>query len=53
MNIGLVIGDEWRVALDEINDKLLRDKLGDVLDKKHLQALSKRRDALQALAAQR
>ena len=53
VNIGLVIGDEWRVALDEINDKLLRDKLGDVLDKKHLQALSKRRDALQALAAQR
>ena len=42
----LSIGREWRNVLLEINDKKLRKTLGDVLDKKRLAALSKRRDVL-------
>jgi len=42
----LNIGREWQSALLEIDDKKLRKELGDVLDKKRLAALSKRRDAL-------
>jgi len=45
-NIELTIGREWRTALLEIDDKKLRKDLGDVLDKKRLAALAKRRDAL-------
>ena len=45
-NIRLTIGDQWRKALLEIDDRKLRENLGDVLDKKRLAALGSRRDAL-------
>lgn len=45
-NIELAIGDEWRSALIRINDAELRKNLGDVLDKRRLKALARRRDAL-------
>jgi len=45
-NIELRIGDQWRTALSEINDEKLRRNLGDVLDKRRLAALARRRDAL-------
>jgi hypothetical protein len=45
-NIKLIIGDEWRTALNELSDEKLRVNLGDVLDKRRLAALAKRRDAL-------
>jgi len=45
-NIELTIGDQWRTALLEIDDERLRKNLGDVLDKRRLSALAKRRDAL-------
>ena len=45
-NIKLTIGDQWRTALSELDDEKLRKNLGDVLDKRRLAALAKRRDAL-------
>ena len=45
-NIELIIGDQWRTALLEIDDEKLRTNLGDVLDRRRLAALAKRRDAL-------
>jgi hypothetical protein len=45
-NIELIIGDQWRTALLELDDERLRTNLGDVLDKRRLAALAKRRDAL-------
>ena len=45
-NRDLVVGDEWRTALLELDDKKLRANLGDVLDRRRLSALAKRRDAL-------
>jgi hypothetical protein len=45
-NVALTIGDQWRAALLEIDDEKLRAELGDVLDKRRLAALAKRRDAL-------
>jgi hypothetical protein len=45
-NIKLTIGDMWRTALIELTDEKLRMNLGDVLDKRRLAALAKRRDAL-------
>lgn len=42
----LVIGDEWRNALLELDNKKLRANLGDVLDRRRLTALAKRRDAM-------
>lgn len=45
-DIELAIGDQWRMALLEIDDETLRTNLGDVLDERHLAALSKRRDAM-------
>jgi len=45
-NRELVVGDEWRTALLELNNKRLRANLGDVLDRRRLAALAKRRDAL-------
>ena len=45
-NIDLTIGDQWRTALLQIGDEKLRNNLGDVLDKRRLSALAKRRDAL-------
>ncbi len=44
--LGAVIGDEWQVALGELDDDVLRTQLGDVLDTWQLRALSRRRDAL-------
>jgi hypothetical protein len=45
-NVVLEIGDEWRTALLELDDEKLRKNLGDVLDRRRLRALAKRRDAL-------
>ena len=45
-NIELAVGDQWRTALLELDDKSLRAELGDVLDEKRLTALAKRRDKL-------
>ena len=45
-NRELVVGEEWRGALRELDDETLRASLGDVLDKRRLAALAKRRDAL-------
>jgi hypothetical protein len=45
-NIELSVGEQWRTALLEIDDEKLRIKLGDVLGKRRLAALAKRRDAL-------
>lgn len=45
-HIDLVIGDQWRMALIELDDQLLRELLGDALDESRLAALAKRRDAL-------
>jgi len=45
-NIELTIGDQWRTVLLALDDEKLRDNLGDVLDKRRLRALAKRRDAL-------
>lgn len=45
-NIELTIGDQWRTALLRIDDEKLRTNLGDVLDKRRLTALARRRDAL-------
>lgn len=44
--VELTIGEQWRAALQEIDDEMLGDSLGDVLDPKRLAALAKRRDAL-------
>ena len=45
-NIELTIRDQWRTALLKLDDEKLRNNLGDVLDKRRLSALAKRRDAL-------
>ena len=45
-NVALALGDQWRTALLEIDDERLRAELGDVLDKRRLAALARRRDAL-------
>ena len=44
--VELVVGDEWRAALLELDDETLRAELGDVLDEDRLAALGDRRDAL-------
>jgi len=44
--IELVIGDQWRTALLELDDEKLHENLGDVLDEQRLAALARRRDAL-------
>ena len=45
-NIELTIGDQWRTALLALDDEKLRAELGDVLGKRRLTALAKRRNAL-------
>ena len=45
-DIELAIGDQWRMALREIDDETLRTNLGDVLDERRLAALAQRRDAM-------
>lgn len=42
----LAIGNEWRNALQNLDDEKLYDNLGDVLDKDRITALARRRDAL-------
>lgn len=42
----LTYGNAWTAALASLDDKLLAEKLGDVLDKRRLGALGKRRDLL-------
>jgi len=49
VDVGLIVSDEWRAALHELSDKVLRKALGDALDKERLQALGQRRDALISL----
>ena len=44
--IELAIGDQWRTTMLELDDNVLREELGDVLDERRLKALSDRRDAL-------
>lgn len=45
-NHELAIGDAWRSALLGLGDEVLRENLGDALDKRRLKALEKRRDTL-------
>jgi hypothetical protein len=42
----LEVGDQWRAALDKLNDDVLRSELGDVLNEDQLAALAGRRDDL-------
>ena len=44
--VDIVIGDQWRTALLELDNATLRKGLGDVLDERRLSALASRRDAL-------
>ncbi|MCH8059564.1 MAG: metallophosphoesterase [Proteobacteria bacterium] len=45
-NVELDIGATWIEALLSLTDELLKEQLGDVLDKRRLRALGARRDAL-------
>ena len=45
-DVELAIGDQWRTALLELDNEVLRAELGSVLDEHSLAALGKRRDAL-------
>jgi hypothetical protein len=38
----------WKNVMSELTDQVLRDNLGDVLDKRRLSALAARRDELLA-----
>ena len=42
----LQVGDAWKDAVAALDDEVLQSELGDVLDKRRLNALKKRRDAL-------
>jgi hypothetical protein len=44
--LDLALGDAWVRALHSIDDATIRSQLGDVLDRKRLDALGKRRDEL-------
>jgi len=44
--LDLTIGNQWRAAMLELDDEVLRERLGDVLDEHRLKELSERRDAL-------
>ncbi|NOR36141.1 MAG: hypothetical protein GQ577_05275 [Woeseiaceae bacterium] len=44
--VDIVIGDQWRAALLELDNATLRKGLGDVLDERRLSALASRRAAL-------
>lgn len=48
--VELAIGDQWRTALLEVDDEVLRAELGGVLDERRLAALGRRRDALLRVA---
>ena len=45
-DVELSVGEQWRIALRELNEDALRAELGDVLDETSLVALIERRDAL-------
>ena len=45
-NVELTIGNEWRSALLGLDEARLRSNLADVLDRRRITALIKRRDAL-------
>jgi len=44
--VELSVGDQWRTALQAIDNETLQSGLGDVLDERRLSALASRRDAL-------
>ena len=44
--IELAVGDQWRATLIDLDDEVLREELGDVLDERRLEELGERRDAL-------
>ena len=44
--IELAVGDQWRATLTDLDDEVLREELGDVLDERRLEELGERRDAL-------
>ena len=49
--IALDITSTWVDALSSLSDEVLVEKLGDVLDKRRISALAKRRDSLLEEAA--
>jgi hypothetical protein len=51
--VELQLGQAWRAALTSIDDTTLQKTLGDVLDRRRLAALEKRRDELLEGAAGR
>lgn len=51
-NVELSVTPGWRRALESLNDEVLRQRLGDVLDPKRLRALATRRDILLTPGAQ-
>ena len=44
--VELLLGESWRAALSRLDDAYLQEHLGDVLDRRRLKALGKRRDQL-------
>ena len=44
--IPLDLGPSWRRALSGLNEELLTEQLGDVLDRRRIRAVLQRRDAL-------
>lgn len=51
-SVQLNVTDHWLRALQDLDDAVLQDKLGDVLPKRQLKALGKRRDGLISDAAE-
>ena len=45
----IALNKRWRKALQSLSDELLTEQLGDVLDKRRINSLAKRRDELLAL----
>jgi len=45
-DVPLTVGPAWKAALAALSDEVLQENLGDVLDKRRLQALRQRRDLL-------
>ena len=50
-NVALNISDGWVRALQDLDDDVLAEELGDVVDTRRLRALGARRDNLLRLAA--
>jgi len=48
-SVQLNVSAGWQQALDEITDEVLETKIGDVLDKRRLKALTARRDLLRVV----